>query len=276
MVFAVAWAGREVTDAASGTTRDGAAVMFLDREGQVLDGPRLVQLPRPEATGARAVRVRPPITRLPHIVGMGKAGFAVAWEEEGEGLITVALAGFGPNGGEPLWAQRVLPDDTAARHVQGRIPFLAFHAEAARIAAVWIDRASSVPELDVSLFDTAGTALGTSLAARGSIRYHGALFVGGDVATVRWSRAAARLGLTLCPIGAGCPEPPATEDPAAGIPVASLGGRPGLAPGAARGEFAAVWREKPGAASTDAVTEAEDAPAVGHEIFFVRFRCGGQ
>ncbi|MBI5488591.1 MAG: protein kinase [Deltaproteobacteria bacterium] len=271
VVFAVAWAGRETTGAAA---RDSAAIAFLDREGKLLDGPRFVRLPRPEEPGARASRARASLTRLPHVVGLGDAGFAVAWEEEGEGLTTIALAAFAPTGGEPLWVERVLAGERPARSIQGRIPILAWQSERNRIAVVWVDRAPDNPDLDVSFFDPSGAALGTSLAARGSYRYHSALFVGDDLVTVRWSRAAARLDLTVCPLESGCPESPSDEDPAVGVPLAGLGGRVGLAPGAAKGEFAAVWRERPGAALADTGSDAEDAPSVGNELFFVRFRCG--
>jgi serine/threonine protein kinase len=281
VTFAVAWAGREAADAERSVMRDSAGVAFLDHEGKLLDGPRYVRAPPPEEPAnvrrnGRAARPRVSVTRLPHVVGMGDDGFALAWEEEGDGLVAVMLGAFASAGGDPRWIQKVLPNDTPSRSVEGRIPFLAFHPGTKRIAVLWVDRAPINDELEVSLFDGAGTALGTSVAARGTFRYHGGLFIDEQLLAARWSRAAARLGLTLCPLNGTCPPPPESEDPADGIPLAGLGGRVGLAPGAARGEFAAVWRERPGLATADGGGETEDAPSVGDEIFFVRFRCGAQ
>ena len=286
VVYAVAWVGREVLDPERKVERDAAALAILDHEGKVIDGPRFLHAPRPEDEGTgngpggartpRAVRPRPTITRLPHVVGLGDDGFVVAWEEEGDGQVLVVLAAFTAAGGEPRWVQKVIPEGAAARSIEGRIPFLTYQAEAKRIAVLWVDRYPAVDALEVSLFDRAGTPGATSVAARGTFRYHGGLFVGDDLVATRWSRGKnARLGLVLCPLATGCPPLPETDDPSAGIPLASLGGRVGLAPGAARGEFAAVWRERPGAAAPGEEGEADDSASVGDEIFFVRFRCDG-
>jgi hypothetical protein len=208
------------------------------------------------------------------VVGLGVAGFAAAWEEELDGIVGVRVASFGPRGGEPRWLQRVSVADKPARDVEGRVPFVTFLSDALRLAVVWIDRAPALDALHVTVLDMSGNTVSDAVAARGAFRYHGALFVGDGLVVTRWTRGrSAKLGLAFCPQGA-CPAPPDGGETPGDFPLMALGGRVGLAPGAAQGEFAAVWRERPGVATPEG--EAEDTLAVGDEIFFVRFRCEAQ
>jgi serine/threonine protein kinase len=279
VVYAVSWVDREPVDAAGQVQREAASIVFLDHEGRVLDGPRFLRTPPPEEPtkgrrGRPVVRPRIPVTRLPHVVGLGVAGFAASWEEELDGIVGVRVASFGPRGGEPRWLQRVSVADKPARDVEGRVPFVTFLADALRLAVVWIDRAPALDALHVTILDMSGNAVSDAVAARGAFRYHGALFVGDGLVVTRWTRGrAATLGLAFCPRGA-CPAPPDGVETPGDFPLMALGGRVGLAPGAAQGEFAAVWRERPG--FTAAEGEAEDTLAVGDELFFVRFRCEAQ
>ena len=185
------------------------------------------------------------------------------------------LAAYASTGGEPRWVHKVIPAGASARGIEGRIPFLAFHPDPPRIAVLWVDRFPAVDALVATIYDPAGTLLGSTIAGRGNFRYHGGLYVDDDLVTARWLRGQNKLGISICPLGSGCPEIPETDTNPAGIPLASLGGRVGLAPGAARGEFAAVWRERPGVAAPSEEGETDEAQSVGDEIFFVRFRCGG-
>jgi hypothetical protein len=271
IVWAVAWAGREVVDEARGTGRDAAWIAFLDAEGRTVDGPRVLRRPPEPADGEGKPRAT--ATRMPHVAGLGDGGFAAVWEEEGEGEAVVALARFGPAGGDPLWVRTVLPEGAAPRSVQGRLPFVTAPADSRRIAVLWVDRRPEPSELWLSLFDPGGGAEGTSLVARGGLRYHSAVAIDGNLVVARWVRGRpSRLALRLCPAGSGCVPATVAGDAPPGLPLAGLGGRPGLAPGAAHGEFGAVWRERPGVTAGDE-GEAEDVASVGDEIFFVRFRC---
>jgi len=277
VAYSVSWVDREPVDAAGQVQREAAAIVFLDHEGRVVDGPRflrttsLEEMPAPARRGRPAPRPRIPVTRLPHVVGLGVAGFAAAWEEELDGIVGVRVAAFGPRGGAPRWLQRVSVPNKAARDVEGRVPFVTFLADALRLAVVWLDRAPTLDGLHVTVLDMSGNLVGDTVVARGPFRFHGALFVGDGLVVTRWTRGrSAKLGLAFCPRGA-CPAPPDGAETPGDFPLAALGGRVGLAPGAARGEFAAVWRERPGFAASEG--EAEDTLAVGDEIFFVRFRC---
>lgn len=277
VAYSVSWVDREPVDAAGQTQREAAAIVFLDPEGRVVDGPRFLRTASleepagPERRGRSAPRPRVPVTRLPHVVGLGVAGFAAAWEEELDGVVGVCVAAFGPRGGAPRWVRRLSVPDKADRDVEGRVPFVTFLADALRLAVVWIDRAPALDDLHVTVLDVTGNWVGDTVAARGPFRFHGALPVGDGLIVARWTRSrSAKLGLAFCPRGA-CPEPPVGAETPGDFPLAVLGGRVGLAPGAARGEFAAVWRERPGFGISEA--ESEDTLAVGDEIFFVRFRC---
>jgi hypothetical protein len=277
VVYAVSWVDREAVEGLEQVQREAASIVFLDHEGRVLDGPRYLRTPPPEdaATkgrrGVPVVRPRTPVTRLPHVVGLGVAGFAAAWEEELDGVVGVRVASFGPRGGEPRWIQRVSVPDRPVRDVEGRVPFVTFLSDALRLAVVWIDRSPALDGLHVTVLDTSGNTVSDAVVARGPFRFHGALFVGDGLVVTRWTRGrAAKLGMSFCPHGV-CPAPPDGVETPGDFPLAALGGRVGLAPGAALGEFAAVWRERPGFTATEG--EAEDTLAVGDEVFFVRFRC---
>lgn len=281
--WAVAWSDRIPVnpDNRAAGAREAARIVFLDQAGEIVDGPRdllrTVNEIEASPTGRRPVRNprtgRLPQSRLPHIAGLGDRGFAAVWEEESGTEIVVALAVFGSRGGEPVGEATVLPPDTSATAVEGRVPFVTADPDAGRIAVLWVDKRPNPIRLHYQLFSFDAEPVAASILVRGGIRYHGGILAGGRLLATWIHRARpTRLGLSICTPDGTCTVPPAETGQTTELPLVAPGGRAGLAPGAATDEFVAVWRERPGATTTSE-REGDDLGGVGAEVFFVRFRC---